>query len=102
MDMNEMMKQFQNVQQKLEKMQEDMAGKTAVGSAGGGMVRATVNGRLEVLDITIEKDAINPEEAQMLQDLITAAINDGLRKAKDLSQSELGKLTGGFRIPGLF
>jgi DNA-binding YbaB/EbfC family protein len=101
MDMGDLMKQAQQFQQKLGSIQEELAGKMVTGTAGGGMVTATVNGNGELIGIAIEKDIINPDDAQMLQDLILAAVNDGLRKAKELGKEEMGKLTGGLNIPGM-
>ena len=102
MNMGNLMKQAQQFQEKLGTIQEELATKMVTGTAGGGMVTATVNGSSELVGIAIEKDVINPEEAQMLQDLVVAAVNDGLRKAKELSQQEMGKLTGGLNLPGMF
>jgi len=101
MDVNSIMQQAQQMQAKLIRIQQDLAQKTVQGSAGGGMVIVTVNGRGEVLAIVIEKEMISPNEADMLQDLIVAATNDGLRRAKELSRQEMGKLTGGMNIPGI-
>jgi len=101
MNMGDLMKQAQQFQQKLGSIQEELAGKMVVGTAGGGMVTATVNGNSELVGIAIEKDIINPDDAQMLQDLVLAAVNDGLRKAKELGKEEMGKLTGGLNIPGM-
>ncbi len=102
MDMGEMMKQAQQLQEKLGKVQEELASKVVTGSAGAGMVTTTVNGRSELVGLAIEKEVINPEDPKMLEDLVLAAVNDGLKKAKDLGKGELGKLTGGLSIPGLF
>ena len=102
MKMGDIMKQAQQLQERMGSMQEELATKMVTGTAGGGMVTATVNGSSELIGLAIEKDVINPEEAQMLQDLIVAAVNDGLRKAKELGKEEMGKLTGGFNIPGMF
>ncbi len=102
MNMGNLMKQAQQFQEKIGTIQEELATKMVTGTAGGGMVTATVSGSSEVVGIAIERDVINPEEAQMLQDLVVAAVNDGLRKAKELSQQEMGKLTGGLNLPGMF
>jgi len=102
MKMGDLMKQAQQFQEKMGTIQEELAGKMVTGTAGGGMVTATVNGSSELVGLVIEKDVINPEEAQMLQDLVVAAVNDGLRKAKELGKEEMAKLTGGFNIPGMF
>ncbi|BHH83749.1 YbaB/EbfC family nucleoid-associated protein [Desulforhopalus sp. 52FAK] len=101
MDINNIMQQAKSMQDKMAKIQEDLSKKTLTGSAGGGMVEVTVNGQGEVLGISIEKIVIDPNEATMLQDLIVAATNDAVRRAKELSQQELGGLTGGLNIPGL-
>lgn len=101
MDVNSIMQQAQQMQAKLIRIQQELAQKTVQGSAGGGMVTVTVNGRGEVLAITIEQEIITPNEVGMLQDLIVAATNDGLRRAKEISRQEMGKLTGSMNIPGI-
>lgn len=102
MNMEEIMKQAQQFQQKLGQVQEELAHKTATASVGGGMVSVTVNGRHEVVNITIEKEVINPDDPVMLQDLVLAAVNEAMKKSQEMMQSEMGKLTGGMKIPGLF
>jgi len=102
MDMNALMKQAQQFQERLNKIQEELGAKTVTGSAGGGMVTATVNGRSELLSLALERGVVNPDDVVLLQDLIVAAVNDALLQAKKLGQGELGKLTGGMHIPGLF
>jgi DNA-binding YbaB/EbfC family protein len=102
MDMGALMKQAQQFQERLNKMQEELGTKMVTGSAGGGMVTATVNGRGELLSLSLERGVVNPDDVQLLQDLILAAVNDALLQAKKLGQGELGKLTGGMHIPGLF
>jgi DNA-binding YbaB/EbfC family protein len=101
MDLSNIMQQAKAMQEKMAKIQEDLAKKSITGSAGGGMVTVTVNGQGDVLSMSIEKAVIDPEEAAMLQDLIVAATNDALRRAKELSKQELGQLTGGLNLPGL-
>ncbi|MFV0437513.1 MAG: YbaB/EbfC family nucleoid-associated protein [Desulfopila sp.] len=101
MDFTKIMEQAQQMQQRMKHIQEGLAKKTIVGSAGGGMVQVTMNGQGDVLAVAIEQPLIDPNEAQMLQDLIVAATNDGLRKVKELSKQELGQLTGGLDLPGL-
>lgn len=101
MDISSIMKQAKEMQEKMAKIQQDLSSKTITGTAGGGMVTVMVNGQGDVLSIAIEKIVINPEEAAMLQDLIVAATNDALRKAKELSKQEMGQLTGGLNLPGL-
>lgn len=102
MNMGEIMKQAQQFQEQLSKIQQELGDKTVTGSAGGGMVTATFNGRSELMDISIEPDVVTQGDINMLQDLVRSAINDGLVKSKQLGQGELGKLTGGMNIPGLF
>jgi len=102
MDLSELMKHAQQFQERLGGIQQELGAKTVTGSAGGGMVTATLNGRCELIGLTIEPQVVNPNDVRMLQDLVLAAVNDGLVKAKQLAQGELGKLTGGMHIPGLF
>ena len=101
MDLSSIMQQAKVMQEKMARIQEDLKRKSITGSAGGGMVEVTVNGQGEVLKIAIEKAVIDPQESQMLEDLIVAATNDALRKAKELSKQELAELTGGLNLPGL-
>ncbi|MEK6201851.1 MAG: YbaB/EbfC family nucleoid-associated protein [Desulfobulbaceae bacterium] len=101
MDMNGIMLQAQQFQQNMARVQDELAQKKVTGSAGGGMVTVTVNGKSEVLSIVIERTIIVESEAEMLQDLIVAATNDALRKAREMGKAEMGKLTGGFNLPGL-
>ena len=102
MDMSEIMRKAQDFQQKMSQMQNELAGRTVTASVGGGMVSVTINGKIELLSIQIDKEVINPEDQAMLEDLIISAVNEGIKKAQDLAQSEMRKLTGGINIPGLF
>jgi DNA-binding YbaB/EbfC family protein len=99
--MGNMMKQAQQLQSRMMKLQEELAEKTVESSSGGGMVKVTANGRQQILSIQIEKEVVDPEDVEMLQDLVLAAINDALAKAQEMVSSEMGKLTGGLNIPGL-
>ena len=99
--MGNLLKQAQEMQSRMAKIQEELAQKTVDGSAGGGMVRVTVNGQLAPTAIKIDPTVINSEEKEMLEDLIMAAINDGMRKARDMASAEMSKITGGLKIPGL-
>ncbi|HWP23190.1 MAG TPA: YbaB/EbfC family nucleoid-associated protein [Candidatus Binatia bacterium] len=99
--MGNLLKQAQEMQARMAKIQEELAHKTVQGSAGGGMVQVTVNGQFNVTEVKIEPSVINSDEKEMLQDLILAAVNDGMRKARELVSNEMSKLTGGFKIPGL-
>ena len=99
--MGNLMKQAQQMQQKMTKLQEEIAKKTLEASVGGGMVTVTVNGKSEVLRIKIEPQAVDPEDIEMLEDLVVAGVNEALRKAQEMMTEEMGKLTGGLKIPGL-
>ena len=102
MNMGDLLKQAQQFQQKMGEVQEELSHKVVTGMAGGGMVTATVNGKGELVGLAIEQDIVNPDDVLMLQDLIRAAVNDGLNKARDLGKEEMGKLTGGLNLPGMF
>ena len=99
--MGNLMKQAQQMQQKMMKLQEEIAKKTLDVSVGGGMVTVTVNGKSEVLRIKIEPQVVDPEDVEMLEDLIVAGVNEALRKAQEMMAEEMSKLTGGLKIPGL-
>ena len=101
MNISELMKQAQQFQEKLATVQNDLGNQQVTGSAGAGMVIATLNGRGELLAVTIEQAIVQPENTGMLQDLVVAAVNDGLNKAKEIGKSEMARLTGGMNIPGL-
>ena len=96
-----MMKEAQKLQAQMEKMQEEIGRKKVDATAGGGMVTVEANGKQELLSIKIDPEVINKDDAQMLEDLVLAACNEALRKSRELVQQELGKLTGGLKIPGL-
>jgi len=100
--MQDLVRQAQMMQKKMAKMQEELNSRTVEASSGGGMVTVRVTGGQEVVDIRIEKDVVDPEEVEMLQDLILAAANDALKRAREMVQSEMAQLTGGMKIPGLF
>ena len=97
-----MMKQAQKMQQDLLKMQQDLEEQTYSASSGGGVVTATVSGKREVTEIVIDPEAVDPDDVEMLQDLVLAAVNEALRTANDTMEREMGKLTGGMSMPGLF
>jgi len=99
--MGKMMKQAQQLQSKMLKLQEEMADKTVETSSGGGMIKVVANGRQQVLSIQIEKEVVDPDDVEMLQDLILAAVNDALIKSQEMASQEMSKLTGGLNIPGL-
>ena len=95
------MKEAQKLQQQMEKIQAEVAQKKVEATAGGGMVTVEVNGKQEIVSIKIDPEVVNREDVQMLEDLVLAAANEALRKSREMMQQELGKLTGGLRIPGL-
>jgi nucleoid-associated protein EbfC len=99
--MGNMMKQAQKLQAKMLKMQEEMAEKTITATAGGGMVTVVANGKQQVVSLKIEKEVVDPDDVEMLQDLVLAAINDALAKSQEMVSGEMSKLTGGMNIPGL-
>jgi len=97
-----LMKQAQMMQKEMAKIQQEAAQKTVTASSGGGMVTVEANGKMEVLSVRIEREAVDPEDVEMLEDLVAAAVNEALRKAQDLVSGEMGKLTGGLGLPGMF
>jgi DNA-binding YbaB/EbfC family protein len=101
MDMNQVMRQAREFQQRLSQVQNELIDRTVTASAGGGVVTVTVNGRCQLLSIQIDRKIINPEEQTMLHDLILSAVNEGIKKAQDIAQAEMRKLTGGISIPGM-
>jgi DNA-binding YbaB/EbfC family protein len=98
--MGGMIKQAQKIQQQMMKMQEELAERTVEASAGGGMVKVVADGKQRVVSIDIEPEVVDPEDVDMLQDLVLAAVNDALKKSQEMVSSEMGKLTGGINIPG--
>lgn len=99
--MQQMMKQVKKMQEQMMKAQEELATKTVEGSAGG-VVTVTANGQKKIMSIAIKPEAVDPEDVEMLQDLVLTAVNDALSKADELANKDMGKLTGGMNIPGLF
>lgn len=100
-DLGGLMEAAQRMQRELARVQEELGHKRVEASAGGGMVTVVANGRLEIVEVRIEKSVVDPADVVMLQDLVTAAVNQALSKAKELAQKELAKVTGGLSIPGL-
>lgn len=101
-NMNQLMKQAKKMQEDLAKAQEALGEKSVEASAGGGAVKVVVSGHKRVLSVTIDKDVVNPDDVEMLQDLIVAAFQDALNKVDELTSQELGKYTRGLNVPGLF
>lgn len=96
-----MLKQVQKMQKKMMQLQEQLEQQRVEGSAGGGMVTVVANGRQDILEIKINPEVVNPEDVEMLEDLVLAAINQAQQRAQELMNSEMGQLTGGLQIPGL-
>ena len=101
-NMMSMMKQAQKLQAKMVEMQAELGNRTVSAQAGGGMVEAMVNGRQELLSLRIDKEVVGPDDVEMLQDLILAAVNEALNRSREMMAAEMSKLTGGMQIPGLF
>ena len=95
------MKQAQKMQEQMMRVQEELAGKTVEATAGGGMVTAVVNGKHELVTLKIEKEVVDPEDIEMLQDLVVAAVNEGVRRSQEMAAEEMSKITGGISIPGM-
>jgi DNA-binding YbaB/EbfC family protein len=101
-NMMSMMKQAQTLQAKMVEMQAELGNRTVSAQAGGGMVEAVVNGRQELVSLRIDKEVVSPDDVEMLQDLIFAAVNEALNRSREMMAQEMSKLTGGMQIPGLF
>ena len=101
MDMKQMMRQAQKMQKQLNEAQEEIAGMSFEASAGGGMVKAVVSGNLSLASLEIDKEAVDPEDVEMLQDMVVAAVNEALRGMNELSEARLSAVTGGMNIPGM-
>ncbi len=95
------MKQAKKLQERMASLQNELALRTVEASTGGGMVSVLVNGKHELVSLKIEKEVVNPDDVEMLQDLILAAVNEGMRKAQEMAATEMAKITGGINIPGL-
>ena len=101
-NMNNMIKQAQKMQQDMLRAQEELENKTVEASVGGGSVTAEANGKKELIRISIKPEAVDPDDVEMLEDLVLAAVNEALRKAEAMASSEMSKITGGMNLPGLF
>jgi DNA-binding YbaB/EbfC family protein len=100
-DMNKIFKQVQKMQAEMERIQAELAEKTVEGTAGGGMVKVTANGKQEILEVKIDKEVVDPEDVEMLEDLIVAAVNQALENAQKMQAEGMSQLTGGMQLPGL-
>lgn len=101
-DMGKMMKQVQKMQNDMQKMQDELAERVIETSAGGGAVKVKANGKYEIEEIKIDPEVIDPEDAQMLEDLVISAVNEALKEVQEMIKTEMNKITGGMNIPGLF
>ena len=101
-DMQEILRQAQQMQERLARIQEELAGKTVEASAGGGMVTVVVNGRQEVVSVRIEKEVVSPDDVDLLQDLVAGAVNEAISRSRKMMADEMAKITGGLNLPGLF
>lgn len=101
-NMNQMMKQVKKMQEQMMKAQEELGTKMIEGTAGGGVVTCIINGHKKVQSINIKPEAVDPDDVEMLQDLVLTAVNDAMSKAEEIANKDMGKFTGGMNIPGLF
>jgi hypothetical protein len=101
MNMQKMMKQAQKMQAKMAKMQEELEEKTLEATAGGGAVKVVVNGKQEIVDLQIDPEVVDPDDVEMLEDLVLAAVNQGMREIQEMVNDEMGKVTGGMNLPGM-
>jgi len=100
--MRQAQKQAQKLQQQMEEIRRNLKERVVEGTAGGGMVTAQVNGESELLRVKIDPEVVDPEDVEMLEDLVTAAVSQAMKKAKEIHDEEMAKLTGGVNLPGLF
>jgi len=101
-NMQKMMKQVQKMQADMARLQDELALRTVEASSGGGMVTAVVTGKQEIVSIKIKPEAVDPEDVEMLEDLLVAAVKEAMRKSQDMVSEEMNKITGGIKIPGMF
>ncbi len=101
-NMNNILKQAQKMQKEMEKMQSELEEKEVEASVGGGAITVKANGKKEILSITIKEEVVDPEDVEMLQDLVLSAVNEALRLADEMTNSQMSKLTGGLNLPGMF
>ena len=100
MNMNNLMKQAQKMQRQMEKMQEELENKTIETTAGGGAVKIVITGKKEIKELKINPEVVDPDDVEMLEDLVMSAVNEAIRQAEEASSSEMNKITGGLNIPG--
>jgi len=102
MNMQQMMKQAQKMQKQMAEMQEELASKKLEVSSGGGAVKITINGEKQITDLIISPDVVDPDDVEMLQDLVMTAVNEAIRQIDEAANSQMSKITGGISLPGLF
>ena len=102
MNIQQMMKQAQKMQRQMEEMQADLASKTLEVSAGGGAIKVTINGEKQITDLLISPDVVDPDDVEMLQDLVISAVNEAIRQMDEATSAQMSKITGGMNMPGLF
>jgi DNA-binding YbaB/EbfC family protein len=101
-DLKQFQKMQKEMQERIESLQRDMENQTVEATSGGGVVRVVANGAQQLVEIEIKPDAVDPDDIEMLEDLITAAVNSAMEKSKEMAQKEMGKIAGGMKLPGLF
>lgn len=101
-NMGNMMKKVQKLQEDMGKLQEELKARTLEATAGGGVVKVVISGEKQLLSVKIDPAAVDPEDTEMLEDLILAAVNEAIKKVDDMMAQEMGKLTGGLKLPGMF
>lgn len=99
-NMNELLRQAQVMQNKMAKLQEELADRTVEATSGGGFVKVVCNGKQDLVSISLDKEAVNPDDVEMLEDLILTAVNEGIRLSREMSEKEMTALTGGIKLPG--
>jgi hypothetical protein len=101
-DLKQFQKMQKEMQERIESIQRDMENQTVEATSGGGVVRVVANGAQQLVEIEIKPDAVDPDDIEMLEDLIMAAVNSAMEKSKEMAQKEMGKIAGGMKLPGLF
>lgn len=100
--MNDLLRQAQMMQSRMAKIQEEAGERVVEGTSGGGMVKVSCKGKLEISAVSIDKDAVNPDDVEMLEDLVLTAVNEALRQAREMMEQEMSAVTGGMKLPGMF
>lgn len=100
-EFQDLIRQAQQMQERMAKLQEELAGRTVEATAGGGMVTVVMNGRQEIVSVRIEKEVVSPDDVELLQDLVRGAVNEAVARSRKMMAEEIGKITGGMNLPGL-